>query len=226
MKKIYFIFATLLFLIFPVIALAGCGLVESNNISDIRYGVFDAECESYNVTFTYGLREKPYYPDGIANTTVEFGIISVVFKERIEENETVYYNLRINDEAFSGTLEKSPYTEQYMADIGRICSDGDILSIEIYFNEDTNSEAIDLVNKNKDWNVNYKYALDSGLDALSDYISKIRKNKLSYEVHVKILNEQETNFGSYFWSVTIIVSDGQRHNVVFGTDSTDILLKN
>lgn len=225
MKKMCLIFFSLA-LTLIIFAFSGCSFNETNNISDIRYGIFDAECESYTVVFIYGLREKPYYPDGLANTNVEFGIISVVFTEEIEEHETIYYSLKINDDVVSGTLEKSPYTEQYMADIGKICSNDDILSIQVYTNNSINSENVILINKNKDWNLNHQDALNNGLNALSNYISDIKKAKLTYEVHVKILNEQETNFGAYFWSVTIIASNGEKHNVVFDTNSTNILLKN
>jgi hypothetical protein len=98
---------------FTIYLFSGCSATENNErlISDIRYGVFDSECEDYSVIFTYGMREKPYAPDGISNTKIEFGIISVIFNEKIEDDETVYYSLKINDNVTSGTLEKSPYTD-------------------------------------------------------------------------------------------------------------------
>jgi hypothetical protein len=227
MKKLIVTFSTIFLLTFMIFLFSGCSPVNNENlISDIRYGVFDGECESYSVIFTYGLRENPYYPDGVAKTKVEFGIISVIFTEKVEENDTVYYRIKINDNLTSGTLEKSPYTDQYMADIGKICNDNDNITIEIYLNDNINSEVLSLTNKSLNWDLNYEDAFKTGLTALSEVIDDCTENKLTYEIHVKILNEQKTNFGTYFWSVTIISSDGARHNVVFGTDSTDILLKN
>lgn len=206
---------------------SGCTAVNNQElISDIRYGVFDGECESYSVVFTYGLRENPYYPDGIANKKVEFGIISVIFVENVEDNDTVYYKITINDNVTSGTLEKSPYTDQYMADIGKICSDDDNVKIEVYLNDNTNSDILSLTNKSSNWEIDYEEAFKNGIDALSEEINTLSKNKLSYEIHVKILNEQKTSFGNYFWSVTLISSDGERQNVVFAINSKNILLKN
>jgi len=40
------------------------------------------------------------------------------------------------------------------------------------------------------------------------------------------LNEQQTNFGKYFWAVSIVSKSGVRHSVVFSTDSEDVLVKN
>ncbi|MDD4110710.1 MAG: hypothetical protein PHS54_04070 [Clostridia bacterium] len=225
MKK----YLLLLFIVPMFFLFVGCALSLNKNenyISDIRYGIFDGECEKYSITFVYGLRENPYYPDGVANEKVEFGIISVIFQEKIEDNETVYYSLKINDNVITGTLEKSPYTNQYMADIGKICENTDTLVLDVYFESDTTSTPLNLTNKNKDWDLDYNDAFSNGTTALSNEIKEFIKNEKSYEIQVKILNEQQTNFGVYFWSVTIISSSGDKHNVVFGTDSTDILVKN
>lgn len=229
MKKIFVTFFSISLLAFIVFLFSGCGAEIDNYreyLSDIRYGVFDGQCESYNVTFTYGLREKPYSPNGIASPKVEFGIISVLFDEKIEDDDIAYYSLKINNDIVAGKLEKSPYTNQYMADIGSICSDTDILTLEIYLASDTNSKSTTLINKNLDWNINYEDAFINGVTALSEEINDFLKNNLTYEIQVKIINEQQTNFGSYFWSVTIISSSGIKHNVVFRVDSTDILVKN
>lgn len=229
MKKIFIAFFSITIITLMLFLLSGCN-VKSNNyekfISDVRYGIFDGQCNSYNATFTYGLREKPYSPNGVANNKVEFGIISVIFTEKVEEDEIVCFSLKINEDIISGTLEKSPYTDQYMADIGKICSDTDRLSLDVYFASDTSSTIVDLTNKSANWEVNYEDALSNGLSSLSGEIKEFVNKDSSYEIQVKILNDQQTNFGSYFWSVTIISSSGAKHNVVFSTSSKDILVKN
>lgn len=228
MKKIVITLSTVCLVAFMLFLFSGCTSTNYNNLlSDVRYGVFDGQCEDYSVTFTYGLREKPYFPDGIANEKVEFGIVSVVFTDSFSVDKTVYYSIKINENVTSGTLEKSPYTDQYMADIGKICSDGDEISIEIYFGDEiVDVDSISLKNKSADWEVDYKKAMNEGITALSAEIENMTQNKLTYEIQVKILNEQETNFGVYFWSVTLISSDGDRCNVVLDTTTADILLKN
>lgn len=227
MKKIIITFCSISLIALMLFLFSGCQSLNNEElISDLRYGIFDGEGETYNATFTYGLREKPYYPDGIVNPKVEFGIISVIFAEKINDGDTVYYSIKINDNIISGILEKSPYTDQYMADIGRICSDSDLITLEIYFESNSTPQVISLTNKNLSWNIDYKEAFKNGIEALAENIKEFKEKKSSYEVQVKILNEQQTNFGVYFWSVTIISSEGDKHNVVFATNSPDILLKN
>lgn len=207
---------------------SGCSTENNDNhISDIRYGIFDGQCESYTVTFMYGLRENPYFPDGVANKKVEFGIISVAFVEKLSEDETVYFSLEINGNILSGTLEKSPYTDDYMTDIGKICSDSDSLYLDIYFEKsETQIQKLALTNKSSQWEVDYNEALKNGVTALSEEIKRILNKEQTYEIHVKILEEKQTNFGVYFWSVSVISSSGLKHNIVFSTSSLDILVKN
>lgn len=228
MKKSIVMFSTIIFAILIIISFAGCTNNASidKNVSDIRYRIFDGEFEDYSITLMCGLREKPYYLDGIANEKVEFAIISVLFLDEINESENVYFSLKVNEDIFSGILEKSPYTDQYMADVGRVFADTDNISIEVYLNETANSDYEVLTNKSVEWRIDYEKALKNGVAALSSEIDFFKKNGLSYEIHLKILTEQKSNFGEYFWSVSLISSEGRRHNVVFGINSTDILVKN
>lgn len=228
MKKIFVIFSILMITILGIFLFTGCSknINFEKRVSDIRYRVFDGEFEYYSVNLVCGLREKPYYPDGIANDKVEFAIISVVFTGEIDESETVYCSLKINGDIYSGVLEKSPYTDQYMADIEKIFDDNDEISIEIYFNESISSIYNSLTNRNLDWDVDYNKALSNGITALSEEIGFLEKSGLTYEIQVKILTEQKSSFGEYFWSVSLISSAGTRNNVVFSTNSTDILVKN
>lgn len=232
MKKYIFIILSVALVAFMVVLFSGCSAYikdNSANVSDIRYGVFDAECEAYTATFTYGMRENPYSPDGRANTKVEFGIISVIFTERLDGKETVAFTLKINDNIVSGTLEKSPFTDEYMADIGAVCADGDSLNLEINLNNgDSTAEnmSTSMINKNSSWNINYEKAFIVGVSALANEIKEIQKANCSYEIYVKIITEQQTNFGTYFWAVSIIPSIGEKHTVVFTQDSEQILVKN
>ena len=57
---------------------------------------------------------------------------------------------------------------------------------------------------------------------------KLRKKLFNgvYEIYVKIISEQETNFGTYYWTVSVIGTNGDKHSVVFGVNSDEILVKN
>lgn len=226
MKKYLIIIGCVALVAFMVALFSGCSLQSSKeNVSDIRYGIFDGECEEYNATFVYGIREKPYVLDGISNKGVEFGIITVVFSNRPSENETVSYSLKIGDETYSGTLEKSPYSNEYMADIGKLATEDSkmFLSVCVGSEEETTTK---LDNKSKLWQISSSKAKEIGLKALKSNIEKIENEKQNYEIYVKIISQQQTNFGKYYWNVSIVSEKGEKHSVLFSTNSEDILVKN
>jgi hypothetical protein len=231
MKKLVIAFFSISLAAFMIFLFAGCGKLSDNEklISDVRYGIFDGQCEEFTVTFVYGMREEPYNFDGISNRKVEFGIISVIFNDDISENETVCFSLNVSGDIISGTLEKSPFTDEYMVDIEKICSDSDTISLEISFASEDNpneSKTINLANKNASWEIDYTEAFSNGIEALANEMKEITEANETYEIYVKILTEQKSNFGTYFWAVSIVSSSGTRNSVVFSTNSKNILVKN
>lgn len=227
MKKYLILFASLSLIVFMVFLFGGCTFssANENNISDLRQGIYDGQCEEYNATFVYGTRENPYLADGVANKMVEFGIISVIFETKPTENETTEFLLEIDGKkTVSGTLEKSPYTNEYMADIGATVPDGSTLKLIVKLNGEEIS--VPLTNQNTSWQINSSKAYEIGKNALKNEIAEIKNNNQSYELHIKITTQQETNFGKYYWQVTVISSSGKKHNVLFSPQSEEILLKN
>lgn len=226
MKKYFVLFASLSLIVFMVFLFTGCTSPSNENyIADIRNGIFDGECEEFNATLVYGLRETPYQSNGIANKLVEFGIISVVFENAPSESETVKYALSIDGETtLSGTLEKSPYTTEYMADIGTTIDPASTIKLTISYGDE--EKEISLDSKNSSWTITSEKALEVGLNAFKDEIATYNKNNQTYEIYVKIMTQQETNFGKYFWSVSIVSSSGEKHNIVLSSNSEEILLKN
>lgn len=226
MKKYFKIFLSIAIVTLMIAMFSGCSAntSSSNKISDNRYGIFDGKNENFNVTFVYGMRENPYNADGISNSLVEFGIISVTFASGIDANQTITYCLIMDDDTISGTLEKSPFTNEYMADIGKKCKDNSVISLKLTY--EGKEETVSLENKTLTWKINNEQAYEIGTEALSSAINNFKKNNIDYEIYVKIISQQETNFGTYFWSVSLIGSNGEKHNVVFGINSDEILVKN
>lgn len=226
MKKYLIIIGCVALVAFMVALFSGCSLQSNDeNISDIRYGIYDGECEEYNATFVYGMREKPYILDGTSNKGVEFGIITVVFSNRPSENETVSYSLKIGEGTYAGTLEKSPYSNEYMADIGKLASNSDEMTLSISVGSEA-EETIKLDNKSNSWQISSSKAKEIGLKALKANIDKLENEKQNYEVYVKIISQQQTNFGKYYWNVSIVSSKGEKHSVLFSTENEEILVKN
>lgn len=225
MKNYLIIFGSLSLIVFAIFLFSGCtGTTNENNLADIRTGIYDGECEDFNATFVYGMRETPYQSNGVANKLVEFGIISVVFESKPKQ-ETIQYSLKLNgDKTFSGELEKNPFSNEFMADVGFSIEPNSSLSLTLSI--DGEEKEVVLQNKSNSWTIQSQEALEIGTNAFKDEIATYTKNKETYELFVKIISQQQTNFGKYYWSVSIVTSSGKKHNVVFTTESPELLLKN
>ena len=225
MKNYLIAFMSLSLIVFMIFLFSGCTQSQNeNNIADIRQEIFDCECEEFNATFVCGMRENPYQANGVANKLTEFGIISVVFESKPQQ-ENISYSLVLNNEkTFSGQLEKNPYSNEYMADVGFSVDPNSSLSLTISVGGE--EKEIVLQNKSNSWTIKSEDALEIGLDAFKDEIANFNKNNETYELFVKIMTQQQTNFGKYYWNVSIVSSSGKKHNVVFSTENPEILLKN
>lgn len=202
----------------------GCGSSSGNiadKMSDSRYGVFDGTNGDYSATFIYGERENPYAPDGISNNKVNFGIISVVFSNKQTENE-FNYTLKSDDKTFTGKIEKSPFTDEYLADIGTQLTSNSSIELTIEMPEE--NIIINLEKKSENWDIDYTRALKIGEEALQNEIAEMSKNG-NMEYYLKIISNK-TNFGTYFWAFTAISENGEKHTVVFSPFDKTILVKN
>lgn len=224
MKKIFSLF---LFLIMVSISfvLVGCKANRAqiqDNISDIRYGIYDAKNDMAKATYVYGERENPYKPDGISNPKTSFGIISITFNTK-PELEKIDFTLKYGEKTINGQLEKSPFTSEYLADIGEQISSETPLELEIKLNEKT----IQLILKKQstNWEIDSAKALKIGEKALKDEIDEMkRQGKCEY--YLKIIADTKSNFGQYFWAFTVISENGTKHTVVFAPNNEQILVKN
>lgn len=224
MKKYFVLFACAVVVALMVAMFSGCSLSSSsNNISDTRLGVFDGECESFNATFVYGKRETPYKLDGVANNLVDFAIISVCFPSRIADDEVISYSLTAGTKTANGTLEKNPYTNEFMADTKLSISGSETVSLVLSSNN-LEETTLGLVNRSQSWQVNNEKALEIGTSALKDEIQNFKDS--GYEVQAKIVTQQSTNFGTYYWNISITSTSGKSHSVLVDVSKGEILVKN
>lgn len=225
MKKLYITSCITICVLILAFLLVGCGSQNNNvcdNLSDARYGVFDAKNELISTTFIYGERENPYSPDGISNPKVNFGIISAVFPSKQPENE-FNFTLNADGKTFTGKLEKSPFTDEYLADIGSQITSNEPIELIIEMPED--KITLSLEKRSQNWEIDFEQALKIGEKALKNEISEMSKNG-SMEYYLKIISNSKINFGKYFWAFTAISENGEKHTVIFSPDSETILVKN
>lgn len=225
MKKFYLASFITIFVLIVAMLLVGCGSQNTNvnaNLSDSRYGVFDAKNEQISATFIYGERENPYKPDGISNSNVNFGILTIVFPEKQTESE-FEFTLKTDDKTYTGKVEKSPFTDEYLADIGSQITANS--PIELTLKLPDGETKLSLEKRSEDWQINFDKALKIGENALKDEISDMSKNG-RIEYYLKIISNNKTSFGTYFWAFTAISENGEKHTVVFSPSSDIILVKN
>lgn len=224
MRRIYIILALTFVLVISSLFMVGCGsksINVSDNLSDVRFGVYDGKNSSIIATIIHGERENPYSPDGFANPRINFAIVSVSFSQKRLE-ESFKFELTDGDKTYSGTLEKSPFSNEYLADLGNLITSNEVSLTVITEDEQIN---LSLTNKSLNWTIDSSKALEIGENALKQEIKNLQ-NQGSCEYYLKIISDNKSNFGSYFWAFTVISETGSKHNVVFSPYSDTILVKN
>ena len=222
MKKVL-IFLTVF--CFCVLFQTGCGLnidsAVNNNLSEIRKNVFEGQTDTLKVSCMSGERENPYTYDGVSEEKCEFGIITVNFKEFVGAIN-VPFVATIDDKKFEGTLEKSPFNENYMVDIESVADDEAKILISI-----NDEPAIELQNISSTWEIDWQKALTLGKTYLSEELNAILSNgKFEAECYLKPVTDEGFISGQYFWSFFIVDKNFVRYTVVLDVNSGDMLVKN
>lgn len=219
MRKVFFVVLIAIVLFF----LFGCSDALNNvedNMSDIRYNLFEAKNGSYHINFMSGLREEPYDYDGISNSLQEFGVVTVWFNL----NQTAQFIpcvIKIDDVPFSCELEKNPFENNFMADIGKIVGDDNVLKV-IIDGDETNS--LTLVNKSKDWQIDYDEALDIGKGQIGDVIKENSLHgKICGEFYLKILYDKNRVVDAYYWYFSFLDKNNKSYSCVIDVNSGNVV---
>lgn len=223
MKKFGLCLLLVLAMFVSALFFVGCGTPNNSvlaNLSDIRYGVFDAKNENAIASFVYGQREQNYSPDGKCSALTDFGIISVSLLKKYDKSE-IPFTIFDGINTISGNLEKSPYENKFLADIGKQITQE---PLELTLNINNEEIKLELNKKSDNFEIKYEQALDIGKDALKEEISK--NNNKHMEFQLKIISQNEIEFGKYFWQFCLICEDGQTHTVTFSVQNPEILVKN
>ena len=203
----------------------GCAInldtAVEKNMSEIRKNVFEGKKDDVKVTFMSGEREDPYEYDGVSEKKCDFGIFTVYFNEFVGSLK-VPFIATINEQKFEGVLEKHPFNESYMVDIGNVASDDAEIIISI-----NNEPAIVLENISSSWEISWQDALELGKQYLNDELNEIISNgKFNAECYLKSITDEDFISGQYFWAFSVINTKYQRYIVVFDVNSGDLLVKN
>lgn len=192
-----------------------------DNMSDIRYNLFEAKTEDFTATFMCGMRENPYEYDGVSNSKCEFGIITITYKVRplLEEIDFV---LKVNNSDFVGVLEENPYDHTYMADIEKIIDS----EAEIFLAIDDLESDLQFTSISSSWAVQYADALTIALENVNDDLPQFFSSKqFLAECYLKIIFDLKSTTAPYFWYFGIVGQGGATVALIIDTETGEILTK-
>lgn len=141
--------------------------IALNNMSDLRINYFEGANEVIYCNLSSGYREETFAYDGVSTSPVECAVLTVGYFNRCSYSQ-IEVVLNVNGEDINLILEKSPYEDVFMEDVGRIIKGDSVVSLNLKNQE----EKIELVEVSNTWNIDYKKAIDIG----TKYFKKELKN--------------------------------------------------
>ena len=226
-KKLSFIFKLLCFtfcVAMCLVVLSGCSKTININdyMSDVRETLYAGENDKAFVTVVSGERENPYKYDGVKNNNVDFCIVSVFPCGTQISGTTLDVELLVGDVAHDITLEKSPYENAFMADIGSKIDAGQTLTLRC---EDVGGE-IELVCESQKWEIKSDDAIRIASEELAEKIqAKVQNQTLQGECYLKIIYDKSRSIKTYYWYFTLVDVDGGTSSCVIDPTTGKILAK-
>ena len=226
------ILLTLLSILVVAIVVITCvimfGCKQSNyslmqrNLSEYRKVLYVADTPNFYATFTTGKRENPYLLNGTSEKKVEYGVLTVKFNKEIYTQPT--YTLLIDTIQYSGKLEKNPFDNTYVADIGREVSDAADINLKVVVEEINDN--INMDNASVGWKINYKKALNIATEEFKDILPNyIVNNVLNAETYVKIVGSTDEELSNIYWYVSIICQNGDSFACIIDPNNGEILAR-
>lgn len=220
---------SLIILIVCCFILTGCQQVDPkekmiNNLSEVRKNCWSCETNKGYSTFMTGEREETYNIDGIHTKNKEFGVISVTFKTTNSVNLAPTYTLTVNEDTFEGALEKNPYSNCYMADVGKAFDSNSNITLTVKF-EDF-EETFNLTSVSDNFKISWEKALEIANENMQQRITEVfGKKGLGGESYLRIINGEGVNFNSYYWYFSIVDKKEQTSTIIINTETGEVLAK-
>ena len=226
MKKKLLIFTLLAICLFSFTACEKNNINLSDYLIEERNNLFTAQDNLYSVTFSTGIRENNYRYDGIIDEKVDFGVLTLIRNDSLPlANDTYSYKITINEEEFTGNMEKSPIDNSYAVDIEKSVDDDAIINVEIKFTGYTFKQ--NLTNTSKDFVVDKNTALNQANNELKTEIENLLKDKNNkIEVIMKILKDSSNSeLNRFYWYIGIISTNGETLGILIDTNTGEVIAK-
>ena len=216
MKKVLCVFI----FIVTILLLGGCDSSNSimlNNMSDLRINYFEGKNSNIYVNLCCGYREEVFAYDGVSTNPIECGVITLGFVDKCTYS-SVNILLNVDGREEEYVLEKSPYEDVFMEDIGYILNKQNKISLKLK----NQSDEIELMEVSSDFKVNYKKAIKIGADYFKDKIAALYFNGTFHaEGYLKIVSKIE--YENKFWYFSVIDQSGKSFSCLIDVMSGKVI---
>ena len=210
----------------------GFSACTSNNINlnnyliERRENLFTACDNLYSVSFSTGMRESNYNFDGVVNKMVPFGVLTLTRNENLPlSNDTYAYIVKIDDNSYSGFLQKSNNDNSYCADLEVNTVGNEKINVQISFIGYTFNE--DLENTSANFQVDHASALKVAQKELKQDLKNLLSDKnIKIEVVMKVVKDYSSEeVKNYYWYVGIISTNGESMGILIDSNNGEIIAK-
>ena len=189
-------------------------------ISDERQNYFEGESQNYYVSFSSGIRESPYILNGKSEQKVEFGVVTIKPKN-FSGDESITYNVCVNNDEYIGEFERSPYDDTYAGDINKKVDDDCVLVIKI--NNGSGEEMATMTNISKSFKINSQKALLIAINEVGDKFSSLKQK--DFEIYIKIVADFTNKISEKYYLVMFLDVDGNSLNVIVNPTTCECEIK-
>ena len=224
-KKKFLVIAILGLCVFGFVACGKSKINLNDYLIEQRENLFTASDDLYSVSFSTGSRESDYNFDGVVNELVPFGVLTLTRNENLPlANDTYTYVVTINEQTFTGFLEKTN-NNSYSADLEVNTIGDEAINVQISFTGYTFNQ--DLSNTSSSFNVDSNTALNIAQKELNDDVENLLKdNNVKIEVVMKLMKDYSSEeLKNYYWYVGIISTNGDTLGILVDANSGDIIAK-
>ena len=211
-----------------IFTLSACGkntINLSNHVIEKRENLFVASDDIYSVSFSTGTRESNYNFDGIINEMVPFGVLTLTRNNNQSlANDTYSYIVTINDQTYSGFLEKTN-NNSYSADLEVNTLGDENINVQISFTGYTFNQ--NLENLTSGFQVDSNSALKVAQTELKEGVENLLSDSnVNFEVIMKIMKDYSSeDLKNYYWYIGIISTNGDTLGILIDANSGDVIAK-
>ena len=221
-KNIFLFFIGILFC---TSILSGCTskyfTYAKDNISEIRTILYYYQDENITVKFDSGYREENYKIDGIHTSNIPFGVVTFFVKDSIDKSITPQFVLLLGTSRLDGKLVQSPFDNSYVADIGKLVSNGTKIVAKFMAGDIVYECPMQCLSDG--WTIDAYEALKVACNTFrKDLKHFVVNNMFCGEVYIRCVTD--TNMSDeYFWYVNFVDNDKNQYTCIISNTTGKVL---